>query len=59
MKPIILPLSMSNVFLIPCLGGYLQVDTVGLEDAAGFVVDKRLDAKVGDRVADRLVTNVD
>lgn len=27
MKPIIIPLSMSSVFLIPCQGGYLQVDT--------------------------------
>ena len=27
MKPIILPLSMSSIFLIPCQGGYLQVDT--------------------------------
>lgn len=27
MKPIIIPLSMSNVFLLPCQGGYLQVDT--------------------------------
>lgn len=26
MKPISLPLSMSNVFLLPCQGGYLQVD---------------------------------
>jgi glyoxylase-like metal-dependent hydrolase (beta-lactamase superfamily II) len=27
MKPIFLPLSMSSIFLIPCQGGYLQVDT--------------------------------
>jgi glyoxylase-like metal-dependent hydrolase (beta-lactamase superfamily II) len=27
MKPIIIPLSISSVFLIPCQGGYLQVDT--------------------------------
>ena len=27
MKPIIIPLSMSSIFLIPCRGGYLQVDT--------------------------------
>lgn len=27
MKPIIIPLSMSRVYLIPCQGGYLQVDT--------------------------------
>lgn len=27
MKPISLPLSMSSVFLLPCQGGYLQVDT--------------------------------
>src|SRR5512138_2363054 len=27
MKPISIPLSMSNVFLIPCKDGYLQVDT--------------------------------
>ena len=27
MKPIIIPLSMSSLFLIPCKGGYLQVDT--------------------------------
>src|SRR5512138_3013333 len=27
MKPIVIPLSMSNVFLIPCSDGYLQVDT--------------------------------
>ncbi len=26
MKPIIIPLSMSSVFLLPCQGGYLQVD---------------------------------
>lgn len=26
MKPIIIPLSMSSVFLLPCTGGYLQVD---------------------------------
>ncbi len=26
MKPIILPLSMSSVYLLPCKGGYLQVD---------------------------------
>jgi len=25
-KPIIIPLSMSSVFLLPCPGGYLQVD---------------------------------
>jgi hydroxyacylglutathione hydrolase len=27
MKPIIIPLSMSSIFLIPCPAGYLQVDT--------------------------------
>jgi hydroxyacylglutathione hydrolase len=27
MNPVALPLSMSNVFLLPCRGGYLQVDT--------------------------------
>ncbi len=27
MKPIIIPLSMSSVFLLPYKGGYLQVDT--------------------------------
>ena len=27
MKPIIIPLTMSSVFLIPCSAGYLQVDT--------------------------------
>lgn len=27
MKPIIIPLSMSSLYLIPCRGGYLQVDT--------------------------------
>jgi glyoxylase-like metal-dependent hydrolase (beta-lactamase superfamily II) len=27
MKPIIIPLSTSNIFLIPCAEGYLQVDT--------------------------------
>ena len=26
MKPMIIPLSMSNIFLLPCQGGYLQVD---------------------------------
>ncbi len=38
--------------------GYLQVAEVGLEDAAGFV-DGKLAAKVGDRVTDKLLTNVD
>lgn len=27
MKPIILPLSVSSIFLLPCQGGYLQIDT--------------------------------
>lgn len=27
MKPIIIPLSLSNIFLIPCAEGYLQIDT--------------------------------
>lgn len=27
MNPIIIPLSMSQVFLLPCTGGYLQIDT--------------------------------
>jgi glyoxylase-like metal-dependent hydrolase (beta-lactamase superfamily II) len=27
MKPIIIPLSLSSVYLLPCQGGYLQVDT--------------------------------
>jgi glyoxylase-like metal-dependent hydrolase (beta-lactamase superfamily II) len=26
-RPIILPLGISNVYLIPCVGGYLQIDT--------------------------------
>jgi hypothetical protein len=26
MKPIVIPLSMSSVFLLPCQDGYLQVD---------------------------------
>ncbi len=26
MKPIVIPLSMSSVFLLPCQGGYLQID---------------------------------
>jgi glyoxylase-like metal-dependent hydrolase (beta-lactamase superfamily II) len=32
MKPTILPLSMSSIFLIPCQGGYLQVDTGYVHD---------------------------
>lgn len=27
MRPVVIPLSMSSVFLLPCQGGYLQVDT--------------------------------
>ncbi len=27
MKPFVIPLSMSSIFLLPCQGGYLQVDT--------------------------------
>lgn len=44
MKPIILPLSMSSIFLIPCLGGYLQVDTGYEHD---YQVYRRNLARVG------------
>ena len=27
MKPVVIPLSMSHVYLLPCEGGYLQIDT--------------------------------
>jgi len=27
MKPTVIPLSISNVYLPPCQGGYLQIDT--------------------------------
>jgi glyoxylase-like metal-dependent hydrolase (beta-lactamase superfamily II) len=36
MKPIVIPLSMSSVFLLPCQAGYLQVDTGYEHDYAAY-----------------------
>lgn len=49
MKPIVVPLSMSSVFLIPCRGGYLQVDTGYQHD---YPVYRRNLARTGIAVED-------
>jgi glyoxylase-like metal-dependent hydrolase (beta-lactamase superfamily II) len=49
MKPIVLPLSMSNIFLIPCRGRYLQVDTGYEHDYPAY---RRELARVGISVED-------
>ncbi len=47
MKPIIIPLSMSSVFLLPCQNGYLQVDTGYERD---YPIYRRNLAKTGIRL---------
>jgi glyoxylase-like metal-dependent hydrolase (beta-lactamase superfamily II) len=49
MKPIVVPLSMASVFLIPCAGGYLQVDTGYRHD---YPVYRRRLARAGISVRD-------